>query len=63
MNPFFNPRLSLPFIKNFIFDPGKIERLSLAKLERYKDKALKKMIYYAYSVPLYKKKYKQIVRR
>ncbi len=59
MNLFLNPNITIPFIKNYILYPGRIERLSPNQLERYRDKALRKMISYAYTVPLYKKKYKE----
>lgn len=59
MNPFLNPFITIPFIKNYILDPRRAERLSTHKLERYQDKALRKMIFYAYTVPIYKKKYKK----
>lgn len=52
-----NPLLSIPFIKNFIFDPKRIQNLSSNNMQKYRNKALKKAIDYAYKVPLYKKKY------
>jgi phenylacetate-CoA ligase len=58
MNPFLNPFITIPFLKNYIIDPGRIERYSPKELERYKDKKFRKILSYAYSVPLYKKKYK-----
>ena len=58
MNPFLNPLITIPFIKNYIMDPGRIERSNPKQLERYKDKVFRKMVSYAYTVPLYKKKYK-----
>lgn len=57
-NPLYKPSVALPFIKNFILDPGRMERLSSTQLERYKDKTFRKMVSHAYTVPLYKKKYK-----
>ena len=59
MNPFLNPFITIPFLKKYYLDSGRIERLSAEQLERYKDKAFKKMLSYAYTVPLYKKKYKE----
>ena len=58
MNPLFNPFISFPFLKNFIFDPGRLERLSPLQLERYRDRALRKIVRYAYDAPLYRRKYK-----
>ena len=57
MNPFLNPTTGLPFIKNLILDPGRLKRLSTKKMERYRNKALRKTIKYAYKVPFYHKKY------
>ena len=57
MNPFLNPLVTIPFIKNYIMDPGRIERLNPKQLESYKDKVFRKLVSYAYTVPLYKKKY------
>ena len=43
MNPFLNPLITIPFLKNYIVDPNRIERLSPQHLDNYRDKALKKM--------------------
>lgn len=59
MNPFLNPRVTIPFLKNYILDPTRMERLSPKQLEHYRDKALRKIIAHAYTVPLYKKKYRE----
>ena len=59
MNPFINPFITIPFFKNYILDPGRIERLDAKKLEQYQNKALRKMVSYAYKVPIYNKKYKE----
>jgi phenylacetate-CoA ligase len=59
MNPFLNPRVVIPFIVNYFQDPKRIQRLNQGELERYKDKAFKKIISKAYKVPLYKNKYKE----
>jgi len=52
-----NPLISIPFIKNFVFDPKRIQNLSSKKMQKYRNKSLKKALDYAYKVPLYKKKY------
>ena len=57
MNPFLNPITAIPFIKNFIVDPGRLQRLNPKKMEKYRDKALRKSIKYALTVQLYQKKY------
>lgn len=58
MSSLFNPFISIPFLKNYIFDPNRIERLNPKQLERYRDRSLRKILHYAYNVPLYRKKYK-----
>jgi len=57
INPLFNPSIAFPFIKNYLFEPGRIERLSSTHLDRYKDRAFKALISYAYTVPVYYTKY------
>jgi phenylacetate-CoA ligase len=59
MNPFLNPINDLPLLKNIIFDPGRIRKLTTKQMKRFRDKALKKTVKYAYTVPLYHKKYKE----
>ena len=59
MNPFYNPKITIPFVKNILTDPGRIERLNKDQLQKYKDKAFRKIIKYAYTVPLYKEKYEE----
>ena len=59
MNPFLNPLNTLPLLKNIIFDPGRLKRLNQKQIEKYRDYALKKMVKYAYSVPLYHDIYKK----
>jgi len=58
MNPLLNPLVSMPLIKGYILDPGRTQRLNHEQLKRYRDKEFKKIIKYAYTVPLYHKKYK-----
>ena len=59
MNPFLNPSIAIPFLKNYIADINRIERLSSTDLEKYRNKAFRKIVAYAYTVPLYKRKYKE----
>lgn len=60
MNPFLNPVTGLPFLKDFIFDPGRLQRYTSKQMENYRDKVFRKIIKYAYSVPLYHNKYKKV---
>ena len=59
MNPFLNPITSIPFLKNFLFDPSRLKRYSPAKIKAHQDSALRKIITYSYTVPLYQKKFKE----
>jgi phenylacetate-CoA ligase len=59
MNPFLNPVTGAPFLKHFIFDAKRLYRMNPKQLEKYRDKAFRKIVRYAYSVPIYHKKYKE----
>ena len=59
MNPLFNPFVSLPLLKSYLFDPPRLRKSSIRDIERYKDKAFRRIVKYAYNVPLYHEKYKQ----
>lgn len=59
MNPFLNPITGIPFIKNFIFDPGRLHRFSPKKMKIYRDKNLRKIVKYAYTASLYHTRYKK----
>jgi len=54
-----NPLISLPLLKGYILDPGRIQRSNLEQLNKFRDKALQKILKYAYKVPLYHEKYKK----
>jgi phenylacetate-CoA ligase len=57
MNPLLNPTITLPFIKNYFQDQVRLDRLTTPQLHRYQDKALRKIITYADTVPLYHNTY------
>jgi len=57
MNPLLNPLISLPFLKNYLTDPNRLNRLSPRQLDRYRDRAFRKIVSYAATVPLYQEKY------
>jgi phenylacetate-CoA ligase len=59
INPFYNPATAFSLFKHYLWDPKRIERLSPLQLERYQSQMLKKLVLYAYTVPLYKDKYKK----
>jgi len=58
MNPFFNPITGIPFLKHVIMDPKRIIRMSTQQLEKYRNKVFRKIVKYAYTVPVYHQKYK-----
>lgn len=58
MNPLLNPLISMPLLKSYIMDPSRIKRLNPRQMKRYRDKAFKNIVKYAYNVPLYHDKYK-----
>jgi phenylacetate-CoA ligase len=57
MNPLLNPLVAIPFLKNYLMDPNRLNRLSPQQLDRYRDRAFRKIISYAATVPLYQEKY------
>ena len=59
VNPLLNPKYLIPFTKQYILSPGRINRLNRKQMEKYRYKAFKKMVKYAYTIPLYHDKYKK----
>ena len=57
MNPFLNPVTGIPFLKNFLFDAQRLRKFSPEKINKYRDKALRRIVRYADTVPLYHIKY------
>jgi len=58
MNPLLNPLISVHLLKSYLLDPGRIQRSNPRQLKRYRDNAFKSIVKYAYTVPLYREKYK-----
>ncbi len=58
MNPFLNPLFAAKILKHYLTDIKRAWKMNEDELRRYQDKALKKVIKYAYDVPLYHDKYK-----
>lgn len=58
MNEFLNPFNTIPLLKSTFIEPGRINRVSPEKIHKHIDNSFRKMIEYAYSVPLYHQKYK-----
>ena len=59
MNPFLNPIFFSRIVKSHFFDVNRIWHINLKQLRKYQDKALCKIVKYAYTVPVYNKKYKE----
>jgi phenylacetate-CoA ligase len=57
MNPFLNPFNGLPFLKDYLTAPQRLKNYDYNKMQKYRDKALCDVIQYAFTVPLYQKKY------
>ncbi|MBN2603648.1 MAG: phenylacetate--CoA ligase family protein [Candidatus Thermoplasmatota archaeon] len=59
MNPFYNPVFLSKILKSYFFDINRLKRLNYQQLQIYRDKQIRKIINYAFTVPLYKDKYKK----
>ena len=59
MNYFYDPVFISKVLKSYLFDINRLKRLDGEKLRRCQDKSLKKIVKYAYTVPLYHDKYKK----
>ncbi|KYK30282.1 MAG: hypothetical protein AYK22_04045 [Thermoplasmatales archaeon SG8-52-3] len=59
MNSFNNPIFLLKVLKSYFFEINRLRRLNDEKLRKYQDKRLRKMVKFAYTVPLYHDKYKK----
>ncbi len=59
MNPFYNPVFLSKILKSYFFEINRLKRLNDKQLQIYRDKQVKKIINYAFTVPLYNDKYKK----
>jgi len=59
MNPFFNPIFLYRSSKALFSDPDRLKKTSKSKLKIYQNKQLRKIVKYAYEVPMYRIKYKK----
>lgn len=59
MNPLLNPFILGRVLKNYLVDPNRLRRKTNEQLKTYQDKSLRKIVNYAYKVPLYRDKYKE----
>ena len=60
MNPLLNPIFFSRLLKSYITDPSRLKRYTNEKLVRYQLVQLKKIVNYAYKVPVYRNKYKNM---
>ena len=58
MNPLLNPIFLSKALKSYITDPSRLKRFTNEKLVKYQQTQLKKILNYAYKVPVYKDKYR-----
>ncbi|MCX6667046.1 MAG: hypothetical protein NTV74_02225 [Euryarchaeota archaeon] len=59
MNSFYSPIFLSKVIKSYLFDIDRLRGFSNEELRKYQDKSFRKMIKFAYTVPLYHDKYKK----
>ena len=54
-----SPKPIIQMAKNYLSDINKLNNISPEQLKKYQDKSFKKIVKYAYTVPLYHNKYKK----
>ena len=59
MNPLYNPNFLFSLLKSYLIDLNRLSKINNTTLKKFQDSALKKVVKYAYTVPLYHKKYKE----
>jgi len=59
MNSLPNPFVLINAAKNYLLDENCVKFKNKEKLVKYQDNAIRKMVKYAYNVPMYKKKYRE----
>ena len=59
MNPFYNPIFLSKILSKYLFDINRLKKLNEKELKQFRDKALRNIVRYAYTVPLYHEKYKK----
>ena len=60
MNPLLNPITLSKVIKSYLTDADRIWKCSKEKLERYRDKAFRRILKNATKIPMYREKYKDV---
>lgn len=59
MNPLLNPMFLCRVVRSYLQDPDRLYKMSNEELRKFQNISLKKMINYAFNVPLYREKYKK----
>jgi phenylacetate-CoA ligase len=59
MNPWNNPIFLTRILHSYLVDLNRIWRVTSKEIRRYQDKCLRKIVKYAYTVPLYQDKFKE----
>ncbi len=59
MNPFLNPLFSAKILWHYMTDINRAWKLNPEELKKYQDRALRKTVRYAYTTPLYRRKYRE----
>jgi len=61
MNSFYDPILISKILKSYLFDINRLRNLNDEELKKYQIKRLRKIVKFAYTVPLYHDKYKKAI--
>jgi phenylacetate-CoA ligase len=59
MNQFSNPAFLMKIMKTYLYDIDRLWELNNHQLKKFKDKQFRKMVRFAYNVPVYHNKYKK----
>ncbi|RLF63466.1 MAG: hypothetical protein DRN33_04055, partial [Thermoplasmata archaeon] len=59
MTSIINPVVAYHLLKGYLVEEDRVWRASRDKIETYRNKSFRKIVRYAYDVPVYRKKYKE----
>src|SRR4030042_3731649 len=59
MNSFYNPIFLSKVLKSYLFEIDRLRKINDEELRNYQNKQIKKMVKFAFTVPLYHDKYKK----
>jgi phenylacetate-CoA ligase len=60
MNPWYNPVFLTKILYSYLFDVNRIFKSTDKNIKKYQDKCFRKIVKYAYTVPVYYKKFKKL---